>query len=96
MDGEGAFFLYQLNVHTFNLEARSLNKAGGFNRRTDRRVEGCVRYGWIGGRREKLMGDASPDFLFDFFCYEVIVKQKKAKRCRHHYSGLAKMPFFLL
>jgi hypothetical protein len=49
---EGAFFLYQLNVHTFNLEARSLYKAGGFNRRTDRRVKGWMRRdGWMGGRR---------------------------------------------
>jgi hypothetical protein len=34
---EGAFFLYQLNVHTFNC-----------HHRTDRRVEGLVAEGWVG------------------------------------------------
>ena len=32
----------------FNLEARSLYKAGGFNHRADRRVEGWLRRnGWM-------------------------------------------------
>ena len=35
---KGAFFLYQLNVHTFNC-----------HHRTDRRVEGLVAEGWVGG-----------------------------------------------
>jgi hypothetical protein len=40
---EGAFFLYQLNVHTFNC-----------HRRTDRRVQGWLQRdgwaeGWVGG-----------------------------------------------
>ena len=89
MDGEGAFFLYQLNVHTFNLEARSLNKAGGFNRRTDRRVEGCVRYGWIGGRREKVRG---------VYRFSSLVKQnKKGKNCAVFcFAGKRKIFFIYL
>jgi hypothetical protein len=36
---KGAFFYYQSNVHTFNCRYR-----------TDRRVEGLVAEGWVGGR----------------------------------------------
>jgi hypothetical protein len=46
---EGAFFLYQLNIHTFNLESRRLYKDRVFNHRTDRRVEELVAEGWVGG-----------------------------------------------
>ena len=38
MGGEGAFFLYQLNVHTFNCRHRA-----------DRGVEGVVAEGWVDG-----------------------------------------------
>ena len=45
MGGEGAFFFYQLNVHSFNCRHR-----------TDRRVEGLVAEGWVGGRMGGGMG----------------------------------------
>ena len=47
---KGGVFWDRLNVHTFNLESRRLYKAGGFNRRADRRVQGWLRRdGWMEG-----------------------------------------------
>jgi hypothetical protein len=45
--GEGAFFIYQLNVHTFNCHHRKVC-AYLLLQATDRRVKGLVAEGWVG------------------------------------------------
>jgi hypothetical protein len=45
--GEGAFFLYQSNVHTFNCHHRKA-RACLLLQATYRRVKGLVAEGWVG------------------------------------------------
>jgi hypothetical protein len=48
------FFKTRLNVHMFNCRHRA-----------DRRVEGGVRYGWMGEQREKVRGEYRVCRVFD-------------------------------